>query len=466
MKEFNNEKNIVEENRYEQLSRKARFSIFAIFIALSIAMNCDIGVLSSSKKQVRRDLQLDEKGFGFFSSFVFFGRLFGSYIFMDLFQKDKRKFLTFICTSIMGGAFFAYSLTYNIKILYFIRFLYGSAKFFLHIYVPAWIDQFGIKNHKLIMMIILNISSPLGQAFGYVLGTINQPDKWYINYKIAGCLILALGSLLLLFPSKFFSTKYHFVGYKEKDEEEFVRQAKHSRQESFFEISEMKVKKKSEGRMIEVLKNPLYFFSALTKAIILLCFQTIHFNITSYVIDDLRMPEEEKITIFLPLYVFALVFGPFVGGMFGGLCVSSVGGYGKKSSAYLLASFALITLFSSWIVIYSDTAIFMCIGLLFFFFFASALLPIISGYIVSSISREHKGAGSSLNLLITILLGSIPGPIIYGYLKEKFRENNPRLPWKINAHIFAFGFVSSLASAFFSYKKISKEEEENKGKEE
>ena len=134
----------------------------------------------------------------------------------------------------------------------------------------------------------------------------------------------------------------------------------------------------------------------------------------------------------------------------------------KKRSALFLAGFAVVTLLSSFIVIYSDSAVFLCVGLFLFFFFASALLPIIGGYIVSSIPREHKGAGSSLNLLITNLLGNLPGPILYGFLKDNFKDTNPRLPWKIIIHMFTFGFFASLGSAYFRYKDLSQAEEEEK----
>lgn len=46
--------------------------------------------------------------------------------------------------------------------------------------------------------------------------------------------------------------------------------------------------------MLVILKKPVYFLSAFVKANCLFCFQVIHLNITSYVIDDLKMPEEEK----------------------------------------------------------------------------------------------------------------------------------------------------------------------------
>ncbi len=71
MSDQNKEEKLVDDNKpHEQLSRIACFCIFVIFIALSIVMSGDNGVLSSSKKHVRRDLQLDEKGYGFFGSFA------------------------------------------------------------------------------------------------------------------------------------------------------------------------------------------------------------------------------------------------------------------------------------------------------------------------------------------------------------------------------------------------------------
>jgi len=456
---------LIEPKPHEQLSRGARAFIFIIFISLSIVMSGDNGVLSSSKKQVRRDLQLDEKGYGFFGSFASAGRMFGSVMFMGLLQTDSRKMLTLICIFINGSAFFMYYLTFNRWILYCVRFLIGSVRIYPHIYIPVWVDQFGIKKLKTMMMTVVNITSPLGQTVGYVLGTINEPDKWYLNYCIVGSLILCFGSLLCFFPGKYFSAKFNFIGYKEEGKEGFVKEPKDWKQTTYFENGEMKKKTKAQGSMLEIVKKPVYCFSAFVKANCLFCFQVIHLNITSYVIDDLKMPEEEKLTKFVPLYGGASVFGPFIGGMFGGFLVSLVGGYENKRSAFFLAGFAVITLLSSFIVIYSNSAVFLCIGLFLFFFFASALLPIIGGYIVSSIPKEHKGAGSSLNLLITNLLGNLPGPILYGFLKDSFKDTNPRLPWKIIIHMFTFGFLCSLGSAYFRYHDLSKlEEEERKAK--
>ena len=98
----NKEEKLVDDKPHEEFSRVARLCIFVIFIVLSIVMSGDNGVLSSSKKQVRRDLQLDEKGYGFFGSFASAGRMFGSVAFMGLLQTDSRKLLTIICIFING----------------------------------------------------------------------------------------------------------------------------------------------------------------------------------------------------------------------------------------------------------------------------------------------------------------------------------------------------------------------------
>ena len=113
MKSEEKNENLIENKPHEQLSRVARLCIFIIFMSLSIVMSGDNGVLASSKKQLRRDLQMDEKGYGFFCAFADAGRMFGSVMFMGLLQTDKRKLLTITCIFINGSALFSYYFTFN-----------------------------------------------------------------------------------------------------------------------------------------------------------------------------------------------------------------------------------------------------------------------------------------------------------------------------------------------------------------
>ena len=94
------------------------------------------------------------------------------------------------------------------------------------------------------MITIINITSSLGQIEGYILGSINEPDKWYLNYMIVGILIISFGGVLLIFPSKYFSAKYNLLGYEGKDG--FIKETSDWKLTSFFENGEMKVKKNNK----------------------------------------------------------------------------------------------------------------------------------------------------------------------------------------------------------------------------
>lgn len=70
---------------------------------------------------------------------------------------------------------------------------------------------------------------------------------------------------------------------------------------SFFENEELKIRKKKKESLLAALKNPVYFLSVLAIAIYNFCLQTINSTIFSYIIDVIKMPEEEKTTSIKPI---------------------------------------------------------------------------------------------------------------------------------------------------------------------
>ena len=458
------ESNLVE-HKNMPLDRKLRIFIFCNFIALSIVMSGDNGVLSSSKKIIIQDLELNEKLYGVFSSIPSIGRIAGSFIFMFLLKFDNRKLITSVCLILNGSLFFAYFLTRNKWILFMVRGLIGTVRIFPHIYIPVWVDQFGVKKLKTILMTIVNITSPLGQTVGYVLGNIRPKEQWYLNYCVVGALILILGLGIILSPPVYFSGKCNWIGYKEGEEEQFVKETKNWKLTSYFESGEMKIKEKKQGSMMVLLKKPVYLFSAYTKSNVFFIFQIIHLNIAGHAEDGLGLSKEQQKTTITPLYGSASTLGPVLGGLFGGAVVTYFGGYEKKQSAFCLGIFAILTLIGAELTAFGRNYIILGAGLFLFFFFASAFLPIIAGYIVSSIPKEHKGAGSSLNLLLTNIGGNFPGPIVFGFLNDHFKnQGNNTAAWIIVTHYYLIGVVTAGFAAFFRYKELSKNEEDEDSK--
>ena len=441
-----------------QLSRLMCLIIFVTFVALSIVMSGDNGVLSSSSKMIKKDLGLSDSEYGLFGSIPSTGRIIGSLVFMGLLATDNRKLLTVCCLAINASMFFVYLLTKNKFILFGVRFTIGTVRIYPHIYIPVWVDQFGIKPLKTLMMTVINITSPLGQVVGYAIGTFNVPEKWPYSFALVGCLIWGIGSIIIISPSRYFSARFSWAGYY--DGETLVKVPNERTGNSVFESGEIQVKKKAQGgSMIEILKKGAFIFSSYTRANLLFIFQVIHLFITDYCMNGLKIQDKKEI---LKYYGPASVFGPTLGGSFGGFVSTSVGGYENKKSVWVCIAFGILTLSMTFPLAFATSMKVVGVCLFGFFFCASAVLPTIVGYIISSIPKAHKGAGSSLNLLISTLAGNLPGPIIYGFINDKMKATNPTFAWKCTIFYFFLGFGSLILACSFRYRDLVKKEHEEK----
>lgn len=248
-----------------------------------------------------------------------------------------------------------------------------------------------------------------------------------------------------------------FVGYQE-DGERLVKVSSSRTGSSIFRSGNVgKKNRHGGGSMVAILKSGSYIFSAYSRANLLFIFQVIHLFITDYVNNGLQMTDKKQLLYY---YGIASVFGPATGGSFGGLISTKVGGYENKNSVFVCIIFGILTLIMIFPLAYATTMLIFSICLFFFFFCSSAILPTIVGYIISSVPKEHKGAGSSLNLLITTLLGNLPGPICYGFINDHFKETNPTFAWKCTMFYYFFGFGSILLACSFRYRDLSNKEEE------
>ena len=78
------------------LSRKVRVFIFITFLFLSIIVDIDNGIISSSSLKIKKDLCLSDSNYGLFASIPFTGRIFGLIIFMSLISQNHRQLILVI----------------------------------------------------------------------------------------------------------------------------------------------------------------------------------------------------------------------------------------------------------------------------------------------------------------------------------------------------------------------------------
>ena len=462
-----------EENVKFELSRILRFILAISFILLNITFSADVGVIASSKFKLQKELNFNEKEFATFNSITSIGRIFGTFIYMGLLIADKRKLLTIVCLLSSCSLFFSFLFTSHKYILYIIRFLLGLSRNFFQIYSPVYIDQFGVKSLKTIMISISNITSPLGRVVGFTIGTVLGEDKWRYSFSILGTILLLFSIIIFFSPSKYFSAGASFVGYYIKNENDknakFVTKndEKNKRySDSIFEIGEIKMKKKGEfdiKSFMVILKNPTFMFSTFTKASISFIFDITHLFIKDYVHNGLG---ERNEILLLSYYSLASILGPSIGGTIGGLIITKVGGYEHKDSCKMISIFSVCTLISTFFLCYSDKLLTFSISLFSFYATGYTFYPIVTGYLVNSLNARQKGTGYSFTILISTLFSNFPGPLYYGFINEKFKKTNPRLAWRCSVFYYIVGFVLVQFVCYYRYKDLEKKEEEKKKDEE
>ena len=167
-----------QENINVILSRKVRIFIFCLFLILSIVVDLDGGIFSSSVDKIKETLEINDQKYGTFVSISFFGRIVGLVIFMTLINFKHRKFTLITTITLHGCSYILYSLSKNFTLLTFIKMFAAANKVCASIYRPVWIEQFGLSNYKSVFFALVQIIGTYGQVIGFNLGSFFFKENW------------------------------------------------------------------------------------------------------------------------------------------------------------------------------------------------------------------------------------------------------------------------------------------------
>ena len=476
MSEENNTKkeNLVEnsEEQTYELSRILRFILVSSFILLNITYSADVGVIASSKFKLQSDLNFNDKEFATFNSITSTGRILGTFVYMVLLTRDNRKLLTLITLLSSCAIFFSFLFTSQKFVLFGIRFLLGLTRNFFQIYVPVYVDQFGVKPLKTIMISICNITSPLGRTLGFAIGTALGEIRWRYSFSCVGLILLFLAIIIMFSPQRYFAAAAEFKGYyiKNLDNSKLTlvpsRDDKNKKySDSVFGTGKIKMKKGGLDfdELLGILKNPTFMFSTFTRASVSFIFDITHLFIKDYVQKGLG---ETNQILLLSYYSIASGIGPWVGGAVGGSIVTYVGGYEHKNSARIISVFSVCTLITTYFLCFTNTLLTFSISLFAFYSTAYMFYPIITGYAVNCLNAKQKGTGYSFTILICTICGNFPGPLYYGIINDKFKETNPRMAWRCSIFYYVVGFTLLQFACYYRYQDLKKKEEETGKKQE
>ena len=127
-------------------------------------------------------------------------------------------------------------------------------------------------NHHWLLVTLLLCNSFCAEAMPIVLHKL-VGEAWAIILSVT----------FIVIPSKYFSNKYMFIGYEDK-EKLVVTKNNSMNRVSLFAFDEKKIKNnKNSNKVIKVIcnliKNKIFIFSSLTRAIIFFTFQIIHVKV-------------------------------------------------------------------------------------------------------------------------------------------------------------------------------------------
>ena len=436
-----------------RLSRWTRILIFVCFFVIHL-LNCsDGGVVSARSNQIKKELNINDKSFGFYGSIVQIGRIIGTLSVMILLNLFDRKYLIFLALILKCATFLIYFVTTNYYIIMVFRFLQGFSHVFTYVYFPTWVDQFGLQNYKTIMTSFIQTASPFGSVFGFNATTFLGDYKY--GFALLAFTILPLDVILVFMPNRFFSPKIFF--YKTEREEHDGRESVFS----LFEIDEEKMKqkqaekeKKPEGPSIWLqLLRPVFATIVLARTVLMFSFMGTHYWIGDYFQNVLG--QDGKMAKASVYSVVSLV-GPFTGSMVGAAVCEKVGGYTKRASSLLCCGFSVLTGICAVLIPMTNDMMVFTVELFLFFFFANCMMPILIGISFNCVDKKLKGASYGVNSLMCTFLGNLPAPSVYGFINDLYKETNPKMAMACNLNYI---WVNTILIALNFYFRKSAEPE-------
>jgi len=503
------------------LSRYVRMILFFLLLIFSVIIDLDSGIIVSSYKSFTEDMQMSDIQFGTISSIINAGEIIGLLIYMPIINKNHRKFIVVITSFLHGLGFFAYFINSNFYYIAILNFLISICKAFINVYIPVWIDQFGIKKYKTLLLTILYMAISIGMIVGAWIGTVLFDNNWKKAFVCCGVIFIILSFSLFAVPQKYYSTKYMIVEQQKNSDGNIVEKivlTKSDNDESNIKknIEQMKdikylgddkktsktakiIKKKKieEEKNVEndinennndkkeklineedsnnddetfkklsiisklkmIIFNQCFIFSCLSKAIIFYIFEIIYVYLKKYAFEALNYTDEIK---FFYYYSITTILAPSLGGLIGGaICNKFFGGYESRNSIWIVLICGILSVIFVSLLRVSMSFDHLIIYIFGYFFSVSAFLPTISGYIINSLNKELKGFGSSFDNLMTNLF-EMSSPIIYGLINDEYKEEDPKYAWSKSLIIYYIGMLFICLACFAKWKINNKKKKVKK----
>ena len=174
----------------------------------------------------------------------------------------------------------------------------------------------------------------------------------------------------------------------------------------------------------------------------------IQYWVSDYLITELKVEQE---VVFVTFSIISIT-GPVLGVVIGGNVTTFLGGYNSKKSLQICLVVALMCLGSAIPTPFVNNFPLFVVLLWFLLFFGGAILPCMTGIMLSTVDKQYKTIANSIANLSYNLLGYLPAPTVYGLIHDAGEGNNSR--WAMG--VLMFSPIISIGSLYMGAYLIMK----------
>jgi len=443
--------NEAKEMKQVRLSRYYRIFLFFVMVGIESILNVSSGIFSSATKEIKSMLNLSDTRFGSFGTANSVGRVASSIFFGIFNQSISRRWTTTIFVSLHAFFLFIFKLTNNVPVLIFFRGLLGFTQSTPSVYVPVWINQFGLSEYKTIQITSLQLFQTIGKLLGHLINLVLGLENWKNGFVIEGIILLVLAFCCLISSEDYFSRKL-FPKKSENLEKERISC-------TIYEEHLIKDEKKKKSNYFsdlgKLLRDPLYTFSLISRCIIHGLNTCLHFWFSDFLRTVIK-EDKKKVILF---YTFICFAGPLGGIITNTLLRPYIGNYESRKSSWPIVILQFIASIFAISIGLMKTTITVCLVAIIFLMFNSSALPLIQGILISCTDKNLSATGFAFASVLTQLATAGTTPMIYGMINDRYKS---KYPWLAMVSMMSLNLFAVPLLIFLAIKRNKKfDEEEN-----
>ena len=435
-------------------SRYYRIFLYFIMVTMEGMVNVSSGLLSSATKEVKKSLNMNDAKFGSFGTANSLGRIISSTLFGMFNQVISRKWSTTLSVGFHALFLLCFQITNNANILIFVRGLQGLTQMPQAIYIPVWIDQFGIRKYRTVQITSLQLFMTTGKCIGYFLNMFFGLENWKKGFFIEAMYLLFCSFCCLISSEDYFSRTLYRPDTE--DNERITCTVYEEKQEK----SNKNVKKNNFLYDLKILScHSLYLISMLCRCILHGLNTCLHFWLADFMRNVIHEKNQLKITICYSIICFT---GPLFGILANLVLKPWIGNYESRKASWPLVFLQLTASIFAVSIGFMKSTLTVSFATILFLMFNSSALPLLQGILISCVDKSLSATGFAIANILTQVLTSGTTPLLYGIINDRYKEQYPSLAMIsiMSLQFIAVPFLAALA--ILRNKKFDEEEKKKK----